>query len=83
MCLLLILLSHNSRFGEFNSRLTGANSRFVMLREFAGKTLICFTVFATKRRFMGGKSTKLPICREKPGIFPGEPAVALVDLQTF
>jgi hypothetical protein len=45
-----ILLGDNSRFGELNSRLGRANSRFVALREFAGKGLICLTVFATKRR---------------------------------
>jgi hypothetical protein len=43
-------LGNNSRFGELNSRLGRANSRFVALREFAGKGLICLTVFATKRR---------------------------------
>jgi hypothetical protein len=43
-------LGNNSRFGELNSRLGRANSRFVALREFAGKGLICLTVFAVKRR---------------------------------
>jgi len=39
----------NSRFGEFNSRLGGANSRFALLREFASKALIRLTVFADNR----------------------------------
>jgi hypothetical protein len=43
-------LGDNSWFGELNSRLGRAHSRFVALREFAGKGLICVTVFATKRR---------------------------------
>jgi hypothetical protein len=43
-------LGDNSWFGELNSRLGRAHSRFVPLREFAGKGLICLTVFATKRR---------------------------------
>ena len=45
-----IFLGDDSRFGELNSRLGRANSRFVALREFAGKGLICLTVFAVKRR---------------------------------
>ena len=28
----------------------GANSRFALVREFVGKSLICLTVFSTKRR---------------------------------
>jgi hypothetical protein len=47
------LLGDNSRFGEFNSRLARANSRFAVLRELAGKALICLTVFAAKRGLRG------------------------------
>jgi hypothetical protein len=38
----------NTRFGEFNSRLGGANPRFALLREFADKALIRLPVFALK-----------------------------------
>jgi hypothetical protein len=56
MWLLLILLNiigNNSWFGEFNSRLGLANSRFGRLREFAGNSLIWLAGFADKRRFYG------------------------------
>ncbi len=57
---------------------TGVNSRFAVLREFAGKGLICLTVFTAKRRLsgenrrnsrLGGKN--LEFCPR-----PAEPAVA-------
>jgi hypothetical protein len=35
----------------YNSRLSWTNSRFRLLREFAGKRLICLPVIATKWRF--------------------------------
>jgi hypothetical protein len=46
-------LDYNSRFDEFNSRLAGANSRFALLRELAGKGLIRLTVCAAKPRRHG------------------------------
>jgi hypothetical protein len=57
-------LGNNSRFGELNSRLGRANSRFVALREFAGKGLICLTVFAVKRR-LRAEMDKIPGFRGK------------------
>jgi len=51
--------SRNSRFGGFNSRLSLANSRFGLLREFTRNTLICLAVFGTKQHFSGAKR-KIP-----------------------
>jgi hypothetical protein len=43
--------TNNSRFGEFNSRLSGENSRFGLQREFACNPLIWFSGFAHKWQF--------------------------------
>jgi len=42
------ILRYNSRFGVFNSRLRRRKFPFPLLRELAGKGLICLTVFAAK-----------------------------------
>jgi hypothetical protein len=41
-----------------------------LLREFAGKGLICLTVFAPKRRLPGENQQNSRFLRGKPGIFP-------------
>jgi hypothetical protein len=45
--------SRSSRFGEFNSRLGRANSRFGLPRELAGKGFIWLPFFSEKRRLRG------------------------------
>jgi hypothetical protein len=62
------IFADNSLFGDFNSRLGGANSRFAVLREFAGKRLICFTVFAAKRQLFGENRENSRFRRDKLGI---------------
>jgi hypothetical protein len=47
----LRIFPYKSRFGAFDSRLGWANSRFRLLREFAGKQLIRLAIIATKRQF--------------------------------
>ena len=48
-----IILGDSSRVGEFNSRLLRGEFPVRGVREFAGKRLICRTVFAAKRRLSG------------------------------
>jgi hypothetical protein len=45
-------LRYNSRFGVFNSRLGPNKFPFSLLRELAGKGLICLAVFAAKKALM-------------------------------
>src|SRR5262249_34866892 len=51
MCLLIVFLWRNSRFGRFNSLLADQNSRLGLLREFADNVLIWLTVFLAKWQF--------------------------------
>jgi hypothetical protein len=64
------LLGDNSRFGVFNSRLPGANSRLAPFRELAVKALIYLTVFAAKTAVIGENRKNSRYSREKPGIWP-------------
>jgi hypothetical protein len=66
----LVIFPDNSRFGEFNSRLGIANSRFALLGEFAGKALIHLTVFAAKPWFSVADRRNSRLRRDKPGIGP-------------
>jgi len=50
---LLNVVAKNSRFGGFNSRLFLRNSRFGLLREFAGNGLICLAIFFDEWQFSG------------------------------
>jgi len=79
--------SDHSRFGEINSRLARANSRFVLLREFVGKSLICLTVFTAKQRLSGqnrsnsrfdGKNREMPqaALQAVPRGFPTTPPIS-------
>ena len=53
------IVRNNSRFDGFHSRLAGVNSRFGLLREFAGNALIWLAVFGTKQHF-SGENRKIP-----------------------
>jgi hypothetical protein len=63
------VFADNSRFGEFYSRLAGANSRFVLLREFADNVLIFLEIPRGQTAVACGKSTKFPVSTGKTGNF--------------
>jgi hypothetical protein len=56
----------NSRFGRFNSRLGGANSRLDLLREFFPKGLISPGFFVNKL-CLSGKIDEIPVSTGKAG----------------
>jgi len=58
------ILRYNSRFGVFNSRLGRRKFPFPLLRELAGKGLICLTVFAAKTAVIQEKTRGFPVPRE-------------------
>src|SRR6266851_9001971 len=64
-------LGSNSRFGEFNSRLGRCKFPFSAATGIRSQGLDLLLRFCNQTAVAGGKSTKFPVQREKPGSWLG------------